>query len=118
MKITLPLFDLKYDKIEQSILHEFELLPTCLIYRLHCWLTMLPRKDDDVPVTKENQYVNAVCYLTKDAISNIDCSFEREEELWMITAYLTNGQSVDCKFETEREMREVEKELIKWRYDL
>lgn len=111
--IKLPLFDLRYNKIREGIEHFIELHPRHLVWKLHCYLDIHPKEDDDFFTVKENEYFCNVDVILKDKIGSIESYFDNKYELWVVAVWF-GDRSTDCKFETEASMRKVEKELHNW----
>lgn len=114
-RIELPLFDLQRDKLEERISHYIELGEKYLLWVLEAYLTMLPRTEDenDLGITKENQYVKASDFIMKKDINWVDSRWDRECEVWILTI-TSSHTSIDGKFETESELRKVEGAIQQW----
>ena len=113
MKIEIPLFDLKYQKNIRQVQHYIELNERCLKFVIDCYLDQHPREDDDLGITKEDQYCNQVDYIKKDSIYWIKSKYEQEYDIWQVFIYYGNEDTY-AQFETEKKAKEFERQIIIW----
>lgn len=112
--ITLPLFDLTYDKIKEAICHEITLFDTHFTHKLDAYYDSHPKPDDDLGIVKEDEYYNHFDFVLKSAIVSIESNYSNEHETWVLSIYCSSGRYNDCKFPTEDALRKVEKQLHNW----
>lgn len=115
IKLTLPFFDLKYDKIKEPICHYVELYPAHLIYDFQCYMDKHPSPDDvDNFTVREDVYENNSDFILKKSIANTNSYWSSGSEIWKYDIHLTSGQYLSFKFQDESEMRKVESLVNKW----
>lgn len=113
MKITLPQFNLKYDKMVQPIDHFIHLLANHFIWRFVAYVDQHPDEEDSLGIVKENQMLSYHYVLPKASLG-ISSWFSNETEIWTISITSSCSETINLKFETESEMRLVESKIIEW----
>lgn len=118
MKIELPLFDLKYDKIAEPIAHTLELLDNKIVYHFECYMDKYPDEEDESNgwlLPKEGVYQNIWLRVRRERIYSIESSWLEDSQLWvLVLTYLGVDEHIRIKFKTEKELREVESAIDRW----
>ena len=116
--ITLPLFDLKYDKIAEPIAHTLDLRETILVYHFECYMNKFPDDEDESKgwiEPKEGVYQNIWLHVRRNRIYSMETSWIEESQIWiLVLTYLSVEEHIRIKFKKEKELREVESKIIEW----
>lgn len=117
MLIELPLFSIKYARIEDAILHSLSLYKSHLVYNFECYTTQIPKPEDEAEGwinPKENVYGKVKTLVFRNKIVAIESSYNNDFDYWTLLLLYEKDSTLWLRFQTEEELRKVEVHLYSW----